>query len=65
MLYYNQNKEKLKQNSKEYHEKNKETLLNKKLCECGSEVSHVGISRHLKTIKHQTYITSKIFLPIN
>ena len=53
LLHYNKNKEKLKQKSKEYHEKNKSKLSKKEICECGSEVSHVGMLKHKKTKKHE------------
>ena len=54
--YYQDHKEE----AKEYYQKKKETLLEKIICECGSNYSLSHKSRHFKTIKHQAYTTKNI-----
>ena len=51
-------KEHIKEYSLQYYEKNKEKLFKKIDCECGSTYIHKHKSRHLKTIKHLSYIES-------
>ena len=40
---------------KEYYEDNKEKMKEKIVCECGSELTRINISRHRKTKKHLKY----------
>ena len=58
------NKEHNQQYNKQYYENNKQELLEKAKikieCECGSKIRKSNISAHLKTIKHQDYINSKL-----
>ena len=47
---------------KEYHEKNKEQILQKRdkqfTCECGGKYTHQHKTTHFKTKKHQDYINT-------
>ena len=51
-LYYQANKEHLKNQSKLYYEANKERLTEKKKCECGGNYEKYRISKHKKSKKH-------------
>ena len=54
--YYNNNKDIIIENSKEWYEKNKQARLEKNkqkiTCECGSELNRAYLSIHRKTKKH-------------
>lgn len=56
--YREENKEKIKK----YYEDNKDKINQKKKqiydCECGSKYKFNNKARHLKTLKHQTYLNS-------
>tara|TARA_R110001592_G_scaffold32533_2_gene113826 strand:- start:9448 stop:9750 length:303 start_codon:yes stop_codon:yes gene_type:complete len=54
--YYQSHKTEISLQKKEYYKKNKERLLNKVVCKCGSITSANGILRHNKTLKHIKYI---------
>jgi hypothetical protein len=58
--YRYDNKEIIKASKNKYYQDNKETirkLLGKKcVCECGMDYTHNHKSRHIKSIKHQTFI---------
>jgi hypothetical protein len=58
--YYQDNKEKLKKQTKKYRDDNKDIIRKRKNekieCECGSKHNYGAKSRHIKTIKHQTFI---------
>ena len=56
---YKQNPEKYKLKSKLIYEKNKEKLLEKQQCECGSEYVAMGKLRHLRTKKHLQWLNSQ------
>jgi hypothetical protein len=60
--YYKKNKDQVSQKSKEYREKNKELISQKAGekfdCECGGKYTHHHKTRHLKTNKHQAYLSS-------
>jgi hypothetical protein len=60
--YSEENKEKISKQRKKYREENKEKLKEqykeKVTCECGSECTKSGLSRHKKTLKHIAYINS-------
>jgi len=56
--YYIENKEKIKEYQKENKEKIKEYYIEKITCECGSVHTRGGKSQHIKTKKHQDYITN-------
>ena len=60
--YNEKNKLKVKQYRKEYQEKNKELISQKKGekfdCECGGNYSHCAKARHIRTNKHQAYLSS-------
>ena len=47
-----------KEKNKEYREKNKEKINEKYDCECGSKLRKVAKARHLKTKKHELFISS-------
>ena len=61
--YYENNKVKKLEQMKDYRERNKESLkesLNKKeLCECGGRYTVRNKSTHMKSKKHNDYITKK------
>lgn len=61
--YYENNKEKNKEKVKEYRENNKEKIKEKKqekfTCECGGCYTNQHKSRHLKTQKHQNYLSTQ------
>ena len=48
-LYYQKNKDKIK-------EKNKEKIV----CECGSSVNKCGLAEHYRSTKHKNYINNNI-----
>lgn len=52
-----ENKEYKSKSDKEYYEKNKSKLNEKIVCKCGCQVNYQGLSRHLKTKKHQDYLS--------
>lgn len=55
-IYYKENKEMLSNKHKIYYEKNKIRLLEKYICDCGSTVSKICLTRHNKTHKHNDYL---------
>jgi len=59
--YYEKNKDTIKEQNKENYEKNKEQIKEKNKikieCECGCLVRKGNLSRHLKTKKHQNYLS--------
>ena len=60
--YQEKNKEQIRQQRKQYREKNKEAIKQKKGekfdCDCGGKYSHCAKLRHIKTNKHQAYLSS-------
>ncbi len=52
------NKEYKSKKDKEYYEKNKLKLQQKYECDCGGSYTTANQSRHLKTKKHQSYLSS-------
>jgi len=60
----NKNKNKILKHSRDYKKNNKEKILEKAkekyTCECGSILTIVKKSRHLKSKKHQDYIKNNI-----
>jgi hypothetical protein len=50
------NKENLKEKKKEWYENNKEKIHQKCICLCGSEYQQSSKTRHEKTIKHLNFI---------
>jgi hypothetical protein len=60
--YCEKNKEKIKQYHKEYQKNNKEQLSKKRKvnfdCECGGKYQHSDKAKHIKTNKHQAYLSS-------
>ncbi len=63
--YYEDNKlelqEKARDRKKIYYENHKDFVLRKKECLCGAIVCINSFNRHIKTIKHQNFITSQSF----
>ena len=57
-LHYQNHIEELREKIREYDDKNSERYKIKFVCECGSECRLKEKSRHNKTIKHQTYLSS-------
>jgi hypothetical protein len=56
--YRIEHKEKIKEKNKEYRIENKEKIDEKITCECGSTYIKRHKCRHIKTKKHQDYITN-------
>jgi group I intron endonuclease len=56
--YRENNKEKINEKSKEYYEKNKDKLKEKIECECGGRFTRSVKARHIKSKKHQKYLSS-------
>ena len=52
--WYQDNREKMKQKSKDYREKNNERID----CECGGKYTTLNKIQHFKTKKHQDYLTT-------
>ena len=57
---YKKNKKKILENCDKYREENKEKILEKFECQCGGKYTYKNKSRHLKTPKHQSYLSSKV-----
>jgi hypothetical protein len=61
--YYQNNKESMNKKSRDYHEKNKESMNKKQKekfnCECGGKFTRIHKATHLKTNRHQNYLTNK------
>ena len=62
MKTYNENhKETIKERAKRYYEENKAKAQERKrqtvICECGNVVRKDNKTAHLKTLKHQNYIS--------
>lgn len=61
--YYMTNKERMTEQMKEYRKNNKEKMYSrageKIECECGKTVRRSGISKHKKTVSHQTWEQSQ------
>ena len=55
-----QDKERLKIYYKNYYEKNKEKRNEKIYCECGGKYTYKNKARHIKSPKHQSYLSSKV-----
>jgi len=49
---------------KKYYEENREKIFKKKNekfdCECGGKYTYINKAQHLKTAKHQSYLSSKV-----
>tara|TARA_R110002020_G_scaffold453586_1_gene668511 strand:+ start:225 stop:689 length:465 start_codon:yes stop_codon:yes gene_type:complete len=58
--YLEENKEYFKLLKHKKYEKDKENLLKKVDCVCGSNVASMGMNRHLKTEKHCNFIKNNI-----
>lgn len=61
--YREDNAEKRKQQEKEFYEKNKDKIneerKKKMKCDCGCEVRKDGMKEHLKTTKHQQWLSNQ------
>jgi len=57
-LYYQENKERAKAYSVVYRQENKERINQKFNCECGGKFTNDHKARHLKTKKHQAFVSS-------
>ena len=57
--HYYANKEKKAEYTKEHDNQNIEKLKSKIECECGSIYSFFNKSRHLKTKKHQNFLSNQ------
>ena len=55
-VYKDLNKDKIKQISKDYWERKREELLEKKICECGKIYTMQHKKRHEKSQTHQNYL---------
>ena len=58
--YRKEKKLKNPEQGKENWEKKKEYFLETLECECGASVARQGMSRHLRTIKHQNFLNNNI-----
>lgn len=56
--YYQDNREQFLLQQKEYRENNKEQINKKTECDCGGKYTHNHKARHLKSKKHQAFISS-------
>jgi hypothetical protein len=56
--WYQEHKEELNIKSFKYREEHKEKLQKKINCECGGKYTHSTKSKHIKTQKHQKYLTT-------
>jgi len=56
--YRENNKEQIKERMKEYYKNNKEKIKQKITCVCGSVINYGEKSQHIKTKKHQNYIST-------
>jgi hypothetical protein len=56
--YYQKNQEKIKKQNQNYYQNNKEKLKLQHNCKCGSKFTTINKSKHLKTQKHQNYLTN-------
>tara|TARA_R110002012_G_scaffold42185_2_gene114929 strand:+ start:3283 stop:3747 length:465 start_codon:yes stop_codon:yes gene_type:complete len=56
-VYRDNNKEKIHEYQQEYRNNNKEKFQQKFNCECGGKYTKESKSRHVKTKKHQDYIS--------
>jgi ABC-type transporter MlaC component len=56
---YKNNKEKIRERQNKYYELNKEKLLEKFDCDCGGKYTTTNKKRHLKSKKHQNFISQK------
>jgi len=61
--HYEENKDKYLERANNYYEKNKEAIIQKHCekfnCPCGGKYTYSHKPRHLKTKKHQDYLTNK------
>jgi hypothetical protein len=57
-IYHEVNREKILEKHSEYYYKTKEALSEKYTCECGSEIQKGQKRFHVKTKKHQKYLSS-------
>jgi len=61
--YYEDNKEKMLEYQKEYKINNKDKIREKEKeiinCECGSIITYNNFPRHIKSKKHQTYLSKE------
>ena len=58
--YREENKDKILEQHQKYREENKERINKKFDCECGGRYAHCNKAHHLKTKKHQDYLTKEI-----
>jgi len=61
--YYNNNKEKIKEQAKRYRDLHKSIISEKRKikvnCECGSKVQKYDLNKHKKTLKHLDFVNNK------
>ncbi len=61
--HYQDNKQAIKEQVKQYYEANKEQIAEKRnqkfTCECGGKYTRIHKSRHIKSNKHQRYIEAQ------
>ena len=58
--YREENKDKILEYHQKYREENKERINKNFDCECGGRYAHCNKSKHIKTKKHQDYLTKEI-----
>ena len=63
--YYDSHKNEILLQKKEYYKKNKNKLLKKVECTCGSIIAHAAYTRHLKSKKHLKFVDNTELEPIS
>jgi hypothetical protein len=60
--YQDIHKEEIRKKKKDYRDNHKDELYRVFLCECGINYTHKHKSRHIKTKRHQDFITANSFI---
>ena len=63
--YYDSHKNQILLQKKDYYKKNKNKLLKKVECTCGSIVAYAAYTRHLKSKKHLKFVDNTELEPIS
>ena len=65
ITYYDSHKNEILLQKKEYYKKNKNKLLKKIECRCGSITAYAAYTRHLKSKKHLKFVDNTELEPIS
>jgi len=63
--YYDSHKNEILLQKKDYYKKNKNKLLKKVECSCGSVTAYAAYTRHLKSKKHLKFVDNTELEPIS